>query len=248
MDYEAKELLKLVRPETRPFIPKKIWWKAKFFGKQVIKEYLWNYYKRESDTRIPYYIPSIFMKECMQYLCRCGKISKDRLQMVLIDGEDFRIDHFLSKYLEEFQYVTIVTDRKEYFLSLQERAFQELGLLIDLVHSWEDKELSGNLVWDFSEKIQKNDCYPKGSICFLPYKKEWKQLEVQNAAPDVTIVSVACVLVKGMELPVGLAETMLVPADVTFRTSRCEMLRTWCEKQKWRIKLKVCKAPKTLTF
>ena len=248
MEYEVKELLKNVRPETRPLIPKKVWWKAKIFGQQVIKEYLWNYYKRESEYRVPFYLPSIFLKECMQYLCRVGKIPKDRLQAVLIDGEDFRIDYFLSRYLEQFQYVTIITDRQEYFKSLEERAFQELGLLVDFVHSWEEKQLTGNLVWDFSETIQKSDCYPEGSVCFLPYKREWKQNEIQNSVPNITIVKIQCVKANGMELSPGLAESMLVPSGITFRASRCEMLRKWCEKQKWRIKLKVCKAPKTLTF
>ena len=120
--------------------------------------------------------------------------------------------------------------------------------MVDFVHSWEEKQLTGNLVWDFSEMIQKSDCYPEGSVCFLPYKMEWKQNEIQSSVPNITIVKIQCVKANGMELSPGLAESMLVPSDITFRASRCEMLRKWCEKQKWRIKLKVCKAPKTLTF
>ena len=248
MEYKEKELLKLARTETRPLIPRKIWWKAKIFGQQKVTEYLWDYYKRESEYRVPFYLPSIFQKECMDYLCRFKKIPKDQISAVLIDGEDYRIDHFLSNYLERVQYVTIVTDRKEYFEALQERAFQELGLLMDFVHPWEEKHLEGNLVWDFSQKLQKSDCYPKGSICFLPYKKEWKQIELQNCIPDVTFVAIKGVTVKGMEISPGLAESMLVPERITFRGSRCDMLEKWVKKQRWTIKLKACKAPKTLTF
>lgn len=247
MDYEERELLAQARPETRPFIPKKVWWKSKILGKQKIEDYLWNYYQRESEHRVPFYLPSIFMKECMDYLCRYGKIPKSQLVAVLIDGEDYRIDYFLSNYLEHFQYLTIVTDRKEYFESLQERAFQELGLLIDLVHTWEEKQLQGNLVWDFSEKLQKKDCYPAGSICFMPCKKEWKQEEMQKCLSNVLVISLKSIRIRGIEILPQFAECMIVPKGVTFRGSRCEMLEKWCKKQGWNIKMKVCKASKTLT-
>lgn len=231
------ELLKSARPETKPELPKKLYWKAKFFGKQTISEYLWNYYERESERRVPFYLPYIYMKECFDYLRRYAKIPKKQISMVLIDDDDARTDYFLTNFLGELNYLTIVTDRIKYFEGLQERAFQELGLLIDLVHSWEDKNLQGNLVWDFSEKLQKEDCYPKGSICFVPHKKEWKIEELRRVCPEIDVVTFKAVETTFGIIRPAMAECLLVPSDFPFRETRCQDLKIWCRKKKWLVKM-----------
>lgn len=239
-----KKLPELAREETMPEIPKKIRWRAKFFGKGQLREYLWNYYEEESARRVPFYLPYIYMKETFHYLCRYGEIPRKQVSMVLIDGNDSRIDHFLYEFLEELNYLTIVTDRKEYFKGLQERAFQELGLLIDLALPWEEKNLRGNLVWDFSDKLQKSDCYPEESICFMPHKKTWKIQELFRNCPTITAVSVKNVEIGGFCIPPSFAESLLVPKNFPFRKSRCEDLRQWCRKQKWMVKMNVQKPEK----
>ncbi len=233
-----QEIAKLVRPETLPEIPRKIRWRARFFGKQIINEYYQEYYERESISRIPFYIPYLFMREHFDYLRRYGRLPRHQIGMVLIDGGDERTDYFLCEFLEELNFLTIVTERKEYFESLQERAFQELGLLIDLVRPWETKKLQGNLVWDFTTVMQTADCYPKNSICFMPHKKEWKIQEQLKGSEDITVVYLKNVEMKELCILPSLAETMLVPKEFPFRKSRCEDLREWCKGQKWRVKLK----------
>ena len=234
-----KEILECARPETKPEIPRKLYWKAKIFGKQHLSEYLWNYYERESENRIPFYLPCIFMQECFDYLRRYGKIPKKQISMVLIDDDDARTDYFLTMFLGELNYLTIVTDRMKYFEGLQERAFQELGLLIDLVHSWEDKNLQGNLVWDFSYKFQKADCYPKGSICFLPHKREWKLQEMLKGCPNQQLLTLGGVVTQQKMISASLAESLLAPSDFPFRETRCQKLKDWCKSKKWNVKIKV---------
>lgn len=238
MEQLKPEIIKLARPETMPEIPRKLRWKAKFFGKHKISEYIRDYYERESQMRVPFYLPYIFLKENFDYLRRYGKIPKQQISMVLIDGNDERIDYFLYEFLEELNFLTIVTDRKEYFESLQERAFQELGLLIELTWPWEAKNLRGNMVWDFTESLQSEDCYPKESICFMPHKKEWKIRELLKSCETITVVSLKNVKIQDTGILPALGETLLVPKNFPFRKSRCEDLREWCKMQKWTVKLK----------
>ena len=244
MRHFQKQILKSARSETIPELPKMLRWKAHFFGKQMITQYLWNYYERESEDRIPFYLPYIYQKECFDFLRRYGKIPQKQIDMVLIDDEDYRTDYFLKNYLEELNYVTIVTDRKEYFEGLQERAFQELGLLIDVVHPWEEKQLQGNLVWDFSYKLQRADCYPEGSICFLPHKKEWKVKELCAHQPRMTAVTLSAIKIKEELIIPSFAESLLVPSKISFRESYCQELRNWCIQQGWQLKMKVQKSEK----
>lgn len=238
MDYLTMELISSARPETRPEIPRKLRWKARIFGKYKIEEYMRDYYERESGERVPFYLPYIFMKENFDYIRRYGKIPRHQISMVLIDGNDARTDYFLMEFLEELNFLTIVTERKEYFENLQERAFQELGLLIELVRPWETKNLRGNLVWDFTEELQNADCYPEESICFMPHKKIWKVKEALRMCKDITAVSIKWAEISGECIFPWVAETLLVPAGFPFRQSRCEELQEWCEMKKWTVKLR----------
>ena len=235
---EKIELLEIARPETRPKLNWKVRWKAKLFGKQKILEYLWNYYERESEHRLPFYIPYIYMRECFEYLRRYAKIPKNKICMIIIDDGDYRTEYFLNEFLESLNYLTIITNRREYFERLQETAFQEMGLLIDLVLPWEEKSLQGNLVWDFTESIQKSDCYPDGSICFVPHKKKWKVKDLLDSTKNVTAVSVKSIGYKEFDMVPEFAESLLVPWGVTFRKSRCEDLKQWCERKHLKLKLK----------
>ncbi len=232
------------RPETRPDIPRKVRWRAKLFGSRYLSEYLWNYYEKESEIRTPFYLPYIYMKENFFYLRRYAQIPKKQISMVLIDGDDSRIDYFLYEFLEELNYLTIVTERRKYFEGFQERAFQELGLLIDLLSPWEEKNIRGNLVWDFTEQFQKADCYPENSICFMPHKKEWKIREFLKEQPVAAAISLKEVQIGAKFISPALAESLLVPPNFPFRKSRCEDLRDWCQNQKWVFKMSVQKPEK----
>ena len=208
------------------------------------KKRLQNDCERESEERVPFYLPCIYMKEIFDYLRRSAQIPKKQINVVLIDGNDARTDYFLTAFLGELNYLTIVTDRMKYFEGLQERAFQELGLLIDLVHSWEEKNLQGNLVWDFSENLQKEDCYPEGSFCFVSHKEEWKVKKLRSVCPQITVVTFAAVETPEGSICPSMAENLLVPAGFPFRETRCQDLKMWCGKKKWMVKMNVQKGEK----
>lgn len=234
-----KMLPKLVREETIPEIPWNIRIKAGIFGKRQIIQYLWNYYQEESESRIPFYIPYLSMRRNVDLLRRYAEIPKKQLRPVLIDGGDQRIDYFLYEFMEEINFLTIITSRKEYFESLQERVFQESGLIMELILPWEAKHLTGNLVWDFSENLQSEDCYPYGSICFLPHKKRWKLREVLQERGDLTVAWISSVEIGGRNIPAELAESFLSNRSQPFRNSRCMELEKWCRSHGWEVKISI---------
>ena len=237
MDDFRKKLPMLAREETRLEIPVKVRFRARLFRKQQHWEYLSDYYMEQASKRTPLYLPCIYMKEEWNYLCRYAGIRKSQVSAVLIDANDARTDYFLYEFLESLNYLTIVTERREYFENFTERAFQELGLLIDLVCPWEAKKLLGNLVWDFSGKLQSADCYPQGSICFAPCKNRRKLKAVRENCPTVAAVGAPAVVIGPYELSASLAESLLVPDKFPFRKSRCEELRQWCMGNGWHMKM-----------
>lgn len=235
MEHYQKELLAQIRPETRPVLPGKVRFRARIFGKQKALEYIGNYYERESAGRIPFYLPYIYRRELFDHMRRLAKIPKSRVGLVLIDGEDARTDFLLYEFLDNVNYLTIITERMAYFTDLQERAFQELGLLVDLVKPWEEKQLEGNLVWDLTENIQKADCYPPGSIALMAHKKLWKVREQVKMCENITAVYIRAVNAGKIEVSPAMAECFLVPGNFPFRESRCLELERWCRQKKWAV-------------
>lgn len=237
MEEWLKRLPELARKETLPEIPRGLRWRLRIFGKDHTIEYIAAYYQEESADRVPFYLPYIYMKEIFRYLCQCGGLRKKQVDLVLIDGGDSRIDYFLYEFLEELNYLTIITERKAYFESLQERAFQELGLLIDLWRPWEEKYLKGNLVWDFSEQLQQKDCYPESAVCFAPHKKRWKQRELLKDSKNIQMVFLKNIEAGNLILAPALAESLLIPPGFPFRETRCQDLRKWCSYRHWSIRM-----------
>lgn len=232
------EIVKHARIETVPEVPKKIRWKARIFGKNQIEQFYERYYQRESERRIPFYLPYLNMRTHFDYLRRYGRIPKSQISMVLVDDGDERTDYFLYEFMGELNFLTIITERQEYFMSLQERVFGQLGLLLELVRPWEAKNLQGNLVWDFTSTLQPEECYPKNSICFMPHKKEWKINEQLSYSQEITAVFLKEIEINGIKISPSMAEAMLVPRRFPFRKSRCEELAEWAKKQRWNVKLK----------
>lgn len=246
MEEWMKKLPDIARKETLPEIPKRIVWKSRFFGKNQLLEYIGAYYQEESERRVPFYLPYLYRKEIFRYLCRTAGLQKKQVNLVLIDGGDARIDCFLSEFLEDLNYLTIITERTAYFESLQERAFQEMGLLIDLWKPWEEKNLKGNMVWDFTSNLQKSDCYPENSVCFAPHKKMWKWKELAETSSEVTIVFLKEIEIGVLKVSPSLAESLLVPPDFPFRETRCNELKKWCHYRRWMIRLSQVKCPQSL--
>ena len=88
MDSSVLKIMEWARTETLPEVPVKVRWKAKFFGKRIIKTYYQEYYERESGRRIPFYLPYLFMQEHFDYLRRYGKIPRHQISMVLQDRSE----------------------------------------------------------------------------------------------------------------------------------------------------------------
>ena len=62
------EIVKHARIETVPEVPKKIRWKARIFGKNQIEQFYERYYQRESERRIPFYLPYLNMRTHFDYV------------------------------------------------------------------------------------------------------------------------------------------------------------------------------------
>ncbi len=225
---EAKRLLALAQKDTLPEIPWKIRWKSRFFGNETVVNYLWDYYTGEAEGRIPFYLPYIYRREGYDYLRRSAGLAKKEVTLILIDNGDARTDYLLCEFLEELNYLTIVTERREYFSGFADRAFQELGLLVDLYLPWQAKQLNGNLVWDLTAAVQTPGCYPEGSVCLIPHKTRQQKQELESLCRKCTFLMLQSCRSSGTLIPASLAETLLVPPYLPFRAGRCEMLKEKC--------------------
>lgn len=96
-------------------------------------------------------------------------------------GEPDDVDLVLEQLEEGLNFLEICTDRPEHFLSLQERAARESGLLVRLLPGHAFEQTCGNMVLDFER------CQPMWmerfarEVIYLPfYKRRWVPETAEN--------------------------------------------------------------------
>lgn len=230
-----KEILKMAEKDTLPKLPKKFWKFQRWFSQEYFWEYLWNYYMEESKGRRPFYLPYLYLREEQDFLRRTGQMALEEIHLVIIDSEDERCGYLLQELLWKLNYLTILTNRKKYFEGLKNRAFQEMGLIIELYYPWQEKHVYGNLIWDLTDKLQPKDCYPSGSICFMPHKSQVQKEILGEQCPDTRFFLMPDILWRDQKLTANFAEALSVPCYFPFRESRCEDLKIKSRNCHWKL-------------
>lgn len=80
----------------------------------------------------------LFMKE--------QGISKKDTRFVLIDSGDQKIEVILQAILEYANYLTIMTDREQYFENAVDIIYEETGLMVDVISKRNKKQIHGDFI------------------------------------------------------------------------------------------------------
>jgi hypothetical protein len=86
-------------------------------------------------------------------------ISYKHLKLVIIDSEDYKMEYLLELFVKDLNFLTIVTNRVEYFEEIQQMIYDTTGLVIDVVSNPVKDPIDGDIIIDASQKINKNYNY-----------------------------------------------------------------------------------------
>jgi len=151
----------------------------------------------------------LFEKGVITFLDYC-KIPKKNARFVVIDSGDKKVELILESLLCFANYLTIVTNRMEHFLHAVDVVYQENGLMIDLVSSYQEVHRKENVVINLDRenyrlysKFEENTCVI--DLEFTDTKHEY----IENRRKKLTILYDYEILVGGIELDKELAAQII---------------------------------------
>lgn len=101
-----------------------------------------------SEMAPTWIIRYIMFRNIYEETIRLSNIKRQDVRLVIIDEESRKIEYIVESVMEELNYLTILTHRPERFQLLQQKVYEETGLVIDVVDKESMVSLQGNLVVD----------------------------------------------------------------------------------------------------
>lgn len=98
-------------------------------------------------------------------------INKKDMRLVIIDSGDRKIEYILELLIWELNYLTIITDRPEYFNGFVDIIYDNTGLVIELLTNDNREEIHGEVIIDMSKDYQK---------CYMYFDKDAVILDLES--------------------------------------------------------------------
>lgn len=144
--------------------------------KNQLNEYMNSIIQKEhiniltAEEKLRKYIPSenlvnekflmyLYIKEILEKVMRMHSIARKRIKIIVIDSKELQTEYLLNEIKEDLNYLTLVTDRPEYFKTYIENLYEESGLLISLINKPLSSPVEGNIIINLDNKQDKNYRY-----------------------------------------------------------------------------------------
>ena len=130
------------------------------------------------------------------YLRQLAEIGRDKLhikekdmKLVIIDSGDKRIEHVIEQFIDNLNYLTIITNREEYFTGFRDMIYDTTGLVVEFEDLPLKKHIEGNIIIDLdSESYKSYNFYPYGG-CVIDVNSSGKKRQyLQERRKDLTII------------------------------------------------------------
>lgn len=130
------------------------------------------------------------------YLKQLVKISRDKLhikekdvKLVIIDSGDKRIEHVLELFVNNLNYLTIITNREEYFTGFRDMIYDTTGLVVEFEELPLKNHIEGNIIIDLdSESYKSYNFFPYGACVIDVNSSAKKRQYLQERRKDLTII------------------------------------------------------------
>lgn len=110
-------------------------------------------------------IQKIFLKQWMDYLIHKHQILKKEMRLLIVDGGGEDTGSVLKNIFDDVNYMTICTERKGCFEQLSENAYNQTGLMIEILSREAARAIKADIVIDFERNEKKvYRLYPDHSI------------------------------------------------------------------------------------
>ncbi|WP_455717920.1 hypothetical protein [Anaerosporobacter sp.] len=130
------------------------------------------------------------------YLEQLVYIGRDRLhinekdmKLVVIDSMDKRIEHVLEQFINNLNYLTIITNREEYITGFRDMIYDTAGLVVECEELPLKSHIEGNIIIDLDSESYKNyNFFPYGACVIDVNSSAKKRQYLQERRKDLSII------------------------------------------------------------
>lgn len=116
-------------------------------------------------------------------------IEEKDMKLVIIDSHDKRIEHVLEQFVYNLNYLTIITNREEYFDGFRDMIYDTTGLVVEFEELPLKDHIEGNIIIDLdSESYKSYNFFPYGSCVVDVNSSAKKRQYLQERRKDLTII------------------------------------------------------------
>lgn len=116
-------------------------------------------------------------------------IEEKDMKLVIIDSHDKRIEHVLEQFVCNLNYLTIITNREEYFDGFRDMIYDTTGLVVEFEELPLKDHIEGNIIIDLdSESYKSYNFFPYGSCVVDVNSSAKKRQYLQERRKDLTII------------------------------------------------------------
>ncbi|BCN29749.1 S41 family peptidase [Anaeromicropila herbilytica] len=138
------------------------------------KKYVDTSIESEDDKKVLMYM---VLDQLMKKILKEHNIEYKSLRLVIIDSEDYRMEYLLELFLKDLNYLTIITNRVEYFEEIQQKIYDTTGLVIDVTSNPVKEPIGGNVIIDANKKLNKNYNYFDKSAVVIDLESNKEKLQ-----------------------------------------------------------------------
>lgn len=116
-------------------------------------------------------------------------IEEKDMKLVVIDSMDKRIEHVLEQFINNLNYLTIITNREEYFTGFRDMIYDTTGLVVECEELPLKNHIEGNIIIDLDSESYKNyNFFPYGACVIDVNSSAKKRQYLQERRKDLTII------------------------------------------------------------
>lgn len=156
-------------------------------------------------------IPFFFMNQIIEKCIRYTKKPQKDLHFVIIDGADTLSQYCIDLIYKNINYLTIVTNRREYFEDKINEIFKETGLIVELVTESLQKRLESDIIINCSKENNKNFYYFNKQSIIIDFISSSQQIRnIMIKRKDIIVIDSISLKINGELIDTVLAQAAIL--------------------------------------
>lgn len=190
----------------------------------IFKQYMPVNYGNQERSILKYGV----LDQIVNKVLEKKKIEYKNLRLVIIDPEDYKMEYLLELFLKDLNYLTIITNRGEYFSEIREIIYDKVGLVLDIIKNPTKEQIGGNIIIDANENLNKNYSFFEKNAVVIDLESSREKLQyLYSRRKDLETIYDMVLSAKGSIVNNEMLEMMLSAKNFIFQNFKKQNSRNY---------------------